>query len=405
MKWLACSLTILLLASRTYSQNKLYIQFVSHNEPNDNLQSPLNYQHAKSNLLQMAHIIDSADLRWNLQTSDGLVFGARTDQQNTNTNIFKTLALPPYSDNIEIDPRPKNMTGYNIADQWFLLDSLGANPTKTVGGFIYNTCPPNNYSLIDWWPFEDTITGIHYGNKVKFTLLSGAGSLPPHCNDLKDFGIFKPDTVTNFYSHNPSRNLWCVGVGCAHLLDSMSNEQEIIDLIQAQADSVYSGLWPSNRFYVTRIMTNQREYGPLFFQKVRKVVDSLVLVPSSKLKWATISGCFQDFQTWTQTSGNNYSMWQCGQTVAASTSNTEQSDSAYIYPNPIMQGNRIYFKTNFSGVTIMMYDLLGNIIMTLRNFTGQSILLNPEIKPGTYLLRINTENKPMQQLLIEVVSK
>lgn len=394
--------SILCLNFVAQGQNKLYIQFVSHNEPNDNLQQPLNYQKAKSNLLTMAHLIDSAGLKWNLQTSDGLVFGARTDQQNTNTNIFKTLASAPFQDNIQIDPRPKNMTGYNIADQWFLLDSLGANPTKTVGGFIYNTCPPNNYSIIDWWPYEDTITGSYYGNKVKFTLLSGAGSSPPHCNDLNDFGIFKPDTVSNFYAHNPNRNLWCVGVGCAKVLDSMSNEQEIIDLIQAQADSVYSGLWPSDRFYVTRIMTNQREYGPLYFQKLKKVIDSLVLIPATKLKWATITSCFQEFQTWSQNSGKAYSMWQCGQTVPAETQAVEQQSDLSCFPNPLTAGATLYFSKPLQHARLTVIDLLGKPILQQEDFTGNSLQITEHLIPSQYLLFIEDEGSERKTMMVQI---
>lgn len=119
----------------------LYIHIVSHNEPTDTLQQPARYARAKANALQLAAIVDAKNAKWNLQTSDGFVFGARQDQSTSGTNIFSTLSAPPYDDNIEIDPRSKNFPGRNIADQWYLLDSLGAHPTTTVGGFIYYVCP------------------------------------------------------------------------------------------------------------------------------------------------------------------------------------------------------------------------------------------------------------------------
>ena len=55
----------------------------------------------------------------------------------------------------------------------------------------------------------------------------------------------------------------------------MVDEQSIIDQIRREVDSIQQGLWPPDRFYVTRIMTNQREYGPMFFQKIARVIDSL----------------------------------------------------------------------------------------------------------------------------------
>lgn len=329
-------LTVIILSAclNLYAQTPvLYIQIVSHNEPTDNLQMPLNYAIAKNNMLQMASIVDSKNARWNTQTSDGFVFGARQDQANTSTNIFSTLASPPYNDNIEIDPRSKNFSGRNIADQWYLLDSLGANPSTTVGGFLWYICQPSSMQ-IDWWQYEDTVTGLVNGNRVKFDKLSGAGSAGAvlHCNDLNDFGIFKPDTTTNFYQHNPNRNLWCMGTGCAPVLDSLNDEQAIIDLIQGQVDSIQNGLWPANKFYVTRIMTNQREYGPLFFQKISRVIDSLNLIPATQLQWATISETFTAFEAWELNTGLDHSQWLCGETLS-SVDETEKR-TMNIYPNP-----------------------------------------------------------------------
>jgi len=291
---------LLSLGSILAQTPKLYIHIVSHNEPSDNIESSaLTFNKFKNNALQMANIIDSKNVKWNLQTSDGFILGALKYQSagTSSTDIFETLSNPPYNDNIEIDPRSKNKNGRNIADQWYLLDSCGANPTNHLGGCIYST---TNSILqpIDWLQYRNPIIGNIYGNSWQCSIITGAGSFPPHTNDLNDFGVFKPDTTNNFYSHNPSKNLWCMGTGCAPLLDSLDNEQDIIDLIQGQVDSIQNGLWPQDKFYVTRIMTNQREYGPLFFQKISKVIDSLNIIPSSKLQWATIGETFTAFQAW-----------------------------------------------------------------------------------------------------------
>ena len=311
---------------------KLYIQIVSHNEPNDNLQIALNYNRAKTYTLQLAAIVNSKNAKWNLQTSDGFVLGALNDEASTSTNVFKTLANAPYNDNVEIDPRYKNTGGRNIADQWHLLDSLGANPSHNLGGFIYST---TNASLapIDWEPYRNPIIGNIYHNSWQCNTLCGAGSYPPHDNDLNDFGIFKPDAATNFYHHNPSKNLWCVGTGCAPVLDSLSDENAIITQIRQEVDSIMSGKWPSNKFYVSRIMTNQREYGPLFLQKISKVIDSINAMPAAGIQWATIDESLTAFLNWRTTSGIDYSQWMCGQ-VATDISSPEGINTLSIYPNP-----------------------------------------------------------------------
>ena len=368
---------------------KLYIHIVSHNEPTDNLQTTLNYTKAKINILQLANIINNRNAKWNLQTSDGFVLGALNDQASTSTNIFNTIANPPYNDNIEIDPRSKNMGGRNIADQWYLLDSLGANPTTHLGGCIYSTTN-TTIAPIDWEQYRIPIIGNIYGNSWQCSIITGAGSYPPHTNDLNDFGIFKPDTATNFYQHNPSKNLWCMGTGCAPVLDSLNDEQAIIDLIQGQVDSIQNGLWPQNKFYVTRIMTNQREYGPLFFQKISKVIDSLNLIPSSKLQWATIGETFTAFQAWQTTSGLDHSQWLCGQTTTG-VENLETNNKFSIYPNPFSNIVSIDFIDN-QVHKIEVVDYLGSISYSSILFANTTIDLS-KFSNGIYLIRIDSRTE------------
>lgn len=371
---------------------KLYIHIVSHNEPTDNIESSvIIFNKFKNNALQMADIINSKNAKWNLQTSDGFILGALQYQAagTSSTDIFETLSNPPYNDNIEIDPRSKNKNGRNIADQWYLLDSCGANPTTHLGGCIYSTTNPI-LQPIDWLQYRNPIIGNIYGNSWQCSIITGAGSYPPHTNDLNDFGIFKPDTTNNFYSHNPNKNLWCMGTGCAPVLDSLDNEQDIIDLIQGQVDSIQNGLWPQNKFYVTRIMTNQREYGPLFFRKISKVIDSLNLIPSSKLQWATIGETFTAFQTWRTISGLGHSQWLCGQTTT-DVQNLETNDKFLIYPNPFSNKVSIDFADNQKH-KIEVVDYLGSILFS-RITNANSIIDLSKISNGIYLIRIDNRTE------------
>ncbi len=367
----------------------LYVHIVSHNEPSDNLDaSAMNYNRAKANALQMADIIDSKNAKWNLQTSDGFVVGAlQFDSAGTSPNdIFEILSNPPYDDNIEIDPRSKNKSGRNIADQWYLLDSCGANPTTHLGGCIYTTTNPS-IQPIDWLQYRNPVIGNIYGNSWQCSIITGAGSYPPHSNDLNDFGVFKPDTTTDFYHHNPAKNLWCMGTGCAPVLDSLDDEQAIIDLIRGQVDSIQNGLWPPDKFYVTRIMTNQREYGPLFFQKISRVIDSLNLIPGSRFKWATVSEVFTAFQDWQLSSTLDHSQWLCGETISSIPENTKNENFSF-YPNPVndilslnFNDSRIHFMeiNDMTGRTILRKSVQFNLQLDL---TG--------LKTGFYLLNVDS---------------
>lgn len=384
---------------------KLYIHLVSHNEPTDNLDAPpgINYHRAKNNLLRMAAIVHSKNVKWNLQTSDGLVMGALNyDAAGTSsTDIFETLASPPYNNHIEIDPRSKNSGGRNIADQWYLLDSIGANPSHTVGGFLWYICQPSSMQP-DWWRYQDTLTGNVYGNKVKFNLLSGAGSAGStlHCNDLNDFGVFKPDTITHFYQHNPSRNVWCIGTGCAPVLDSLSDEQAIIDLIQGQVDSIQNGLWPADKFYVTRIMTNQREYGPRFFQKILKVIDSLNLIPSTQLQWATIGEAFAEFQNWQISSGQDYSLWNCDHDLYTGLEEKETpKNQINICPNPA--ADFISICSTLGAGTIRIYDTTGRQVLQML-YTPEGDMDVSALANGFYWLQYASGNGFAQAKFLKI---
>lgn len=171
---------------------KVYINFVSHNEPNENLQAPLPFNIMVTKVLQLASIIDNKGASWNLQTCDGFAKGA-LDFQGANSNIFKTLKQPPYNDNLEIDPRNKQTLYPTIADLYHTLDSLGASPTTTLGGFIYSS---TTSTLPDWFEYQDTIiptTSMTMGSGSLILLTIFITTIP-----IDQFGSL--ETVVNRYS-------------------------------------------------------------------------------------------------------------------------------------------------------------------------------------------------------------
>jgi len=395
MKHLSLVMAMFLVLNSHAQLPKLHIQIVSHNEPTDNLNQPLKYATAKAKILQMAEIVRNKNAKWNLQTSDGFVFGARQDEINTGGNIFKTLGMAPYSQFVQIDPRNKNFLGRNIADQWYLIDSLGGHPSHIVGGFIYYICQPSTLTP-DWWVYQDSITGLVYGNRIKFNLLSGAGSAGGsvmHCNDLYDFGVFKPDTIDNFYFHNSNRSLWSIGTGCAPLLDSLSDEQAIIDLIKGQIDSISQGLWPANKFYNTRIMTNQREYGPLFFSKIERVIDSLNQYANGILEWATIGESYEAFQLWRQSSGEEYSMWRCGETITSAHQAFESPENVFsVFPNPSSGQLNLEWGKSMEHSEIEVYNSLGEKVSQAdcSGKTSLQLQLN-QLSNGLYIVYLRSD--------------
>lgn len=382
----------------------VYINIVSHNEPGDNLQNSLKFNSMNTKVLQLASIVDAKGAKWNLETCDGYPTGA-FNYQTVNSNIFRTITSGIYADNIEIDPRPKvvDTSTTNIADTYRLLDTLGCHPTTTLGGFVYATTD-QSIAPIDWYKFQNTITGKKYPWKTwTANLIWGAGSYRPHTNDLNDWGIWKPDTVSylttqaSFYNHNPNRSLWYIGNGCQpiYALDSTENEQTIISTLKTFIDQIQNGTLPQNKFYVFSLVINQSHFGPTLFTKVGTVCDSVNAWGTSKIQWKTLTEKFTAFQAWQTASGLQYSQWLCGQTVGVNELIT--NDGFSVYPNPTNSNFTINFQDK-NLHTVNIYDILGNMIIT-KQFNDTYLFDISKYTNGVYL--INVDNSITKKIIKE----
>lgn len=378
-----------------YAQSPvLYINFVSHNEPGDNLQQTIKFNAMNTKVLQLAAIIDSKGASWNLETCDGYPTAA-FNLQGVNNNIFRTITSIPYDDNIEIDPRPKTSfpTNFNIADTYRLLDTLGCRPTNTLGGFVYATSNQASQA-IDWFNFQDTITGITYPwKKWKANLMWGAGSYQPHTNDLNDYGVWKPDTLSytttfnSFYNHNPNRTVWYISNGCQPLyaLDSTENEQIIISDIKSFIGNLQNGLLPQNKFYVQSVTINQSHFGPTLFQKITTICDSINSWGTNKVEWATLTEKFSLFEAWQINTSQTHSQWLCGQSVSLE----EKRNSMFIsvFPNPTHE--KFSIEMNDSEIhKLEVYNIYGSKLFT-SNFHNNTTLNLSECANGLYLIKID----------------
>jgi len=380
----------------------VYVGFVSHNEPLDNLQALSNFDSMQTKVLQLAQIMDANGAKWNLQTCDGFARGA-LQFQGVNSNIFKTITSGQYADNIEIDPRPKvqDTVHYNIADTYHYLDSLGCHPTHTLGGFVYFT---NNASMapIDWFKYQDTITGKMFHNqKWKAELMWGAGSNPPHAHDYNDYGIWKPDTVSYaqsdqyFGQHNPNRNVWFIGNGCQPLqgFDPSENEQTIISELKNFIDSVQNNHLPQDKFYVYSITINQSGFGSQLFGKINTICDSINSWGTNKVQWAKLSEKFNAFQQW-QSNPDIESQWKCGSAWNGLQSIEESTVS--IYPNPA--NSLLSFEADDSKQhQISIIDMYGKMISEMSWFNQHQLDISSYTN-GMYIIQL--DNKFSSKLTI-----
>lgn len=353
----------------------------------------------KSKVLQLAAIIDAKGAAWNLQTCDGFARGAWNNEVNpVINNVFRTITSGNYSDNIEIDPRPKTSDTilYNIADTWHYLDTLGCFPTQTAGGFLYSTQNPVDHP-IDWWQFQDTIIAKSSPwEKWKGNLMWGAGSYTPHTNDLNDYGIWLPSAVSytetfdSFYVHNPNNTVWYIGNGCQPVqsLDSLESIHDVLDPLRDFIDSIQNDLLPQNNFYVYSVTINQREFGPMLYQKISDFCDTINDWGTSKIVWGTLTEKFAEFETWQTTTQNQYSQWNCGQFTSVGLPVAHDKFGFYsVFPNPSSGIYQIAFNDNEAHL-VEVVDQYGHPVWEKVVFDQEEIDLrnNPS---GIYFLRID----------------
>ena len=382
-------LSIATIVSTTiFCQNpKVYINFVSHNEPGDTLHSQLPFLRMYPKVQQLADIIDAKGASWNLETCDGMASGALKYQGKT-SNIFKTIVSGKYADNIEIDPRNKQTIYTNIADLYHILDSLGAKPTQTLGGFMYYSKVQDK--PIDWYQYQDTIVGGMYPKvKWKCKLMYGAGSNPPHTNDLNDYGIWKPKSESEFYSHLESNTAYFIGNGCQPLagLDSTEDHQIIISHLRNFVDSINDGLIPSDKFVAYTIMINQAHFGPTLFQKVSAICDS-VNTWGADFKWAKLSDKLAAFETWKSSTINLSSQLACGEKATELSKITSTSTNLSIYPNPT---EGIFTVRSSNQNLVKVLDNIGRLVYSKKAENSETLIDLSDFTKGIYFINDGTE--------------
>lgn len=321
---------------------KVYLNFVSHNEPADNLQQSAAFQATVPWLDSLIQLMENTGARWNFQTCDGFVDGVLTHDAGA-TNAADILNRLDQSPNVEVDPRYKSYLNFpnqrNVADIVHLIDSCGVTASNVLGGFLWY----NQGGSPDWMPFEnDTIWGIQYPAAWwRCDFLWGAGSAPPHQNDFNNWGVWQPDSYANFGGHNSSRHVWYIGNGCAPYVEDSNDYDPIsfFNTIRSQVDSVQNGYWDQSGFYTMSITINQNQFGPMFLQKTRQLIDSLNTIGSDKLEWAMLSEKWTAFQAW-QANASSYSQWECGQ-APVSVAPAHAEPSLLLFPNPVQDRLRL----------------------------------------------------------------
>lgn len=109
---------------------------------------------------------------------------------------------------IAVDAHSHENHGYNYADVACLLDSLGVEPTRIIGGHIWD---PYISSYADWERFRQPLQGSAFPHFLwEADVLMGSGT-PNHTYDPAPSGIWRPADKYHFWEDDPEGGVLCVG--------------------------------------------------------------------------------------------------------------------------------------------------------------------------------------------------
>lgn len=380
----------------------VYVNFVSHNEPDDSLDLGSNYAPMKALVLQLADTINTKGAAWNLQTCADFAKGARQNESPSN-NLFRTLAGTPYIDNIEIDVRYKDNIFGTLADLYHVLGELGANRTHTLGGFLSDTADA------DWFQYESpqlSTSPFYPQESWQCQIMWGAASLN-HTNDIDDWGVWRPDNVTTFYTHNPARPVLYIGNGCSPdgtifpanpgSFDPTDNVTDVINPLRRLIDSIANNQLPWDKFYNYSITINQSGFGNTLFSKIALICDSINAMDTSNVQWSLLTDRLNKYQNWTGSNSSIFSQWECGAIYVSVEENS--INEIQLYPNPT---NDILTIKPMDGMahSINVYNLIGDKITAL-NFENETTISTANWKNGFYFITNENGNTQKLQVLHE----
>ena len=246
----------------------IYVTFYSHNEESwDQSINDFNkYNVYRNNLLERIDIINEYNATLNWQTDHSvleLMLEYETSEIMKNTNNKNILRYISEDKGIFIDPHTHK---YNLADIAYLIEELGAEPSKIIGGVRMRDCGvEETLSLISWHQqieINDNgyILGEYYDYQWKPEILSVPGMGGHYFDDMSS-GIWKPGDEENFYEHSDNNPLIYIGQGEPHYTNLIgethasgakvvqSDGEYIFELIE----KIQNGELESGKIYTTSI--------------------------------------------------------------------------------------------------------------------------------------------------------
>ncbi len=363
MKKIVSLLALLFMCSFAKSQPHIYFNFISHNEETSQWNGNPFYTANRLKLISLTNYFQSKGITWNMQ-SDWVylsnVLSKETTTLMTQTNNKNILRWMHEDMGVEMDPHAHESV-YIYPDVVKLMDSIGLPESKVIGGTIYNDS--NGVNI--WTNLVNGQNGIIFPAKFwKPTYMMGGGT-PNHVADLKYYGLWNPQSITNYLTNDTSVHLTHLGVGCEMKIKDTTTVAPFVANLRDLVLHVQNGFYPANGFYIQTIFFEQADLNTLpFYNKLIEIADSAnAIVTGTNAEWKTFK---QAYTIWETTYAKQMFQWECGQMATDVSDINANNNELILYPNPASTILDIAINRNStSGIQnskIEIYNVLGQLV-------------------------------------------
>lgn len=283
------------------------ITFVTHNEENENYTNYSYYILRRNIIVQLADYVQLKGVKWDFQSDWKFLTAVKnfdTGSVILNTNGKNLLRWLTEDKGVSCDPHAHE-TSHNYADVAYLHTQLGITPAKIVGGFLYDTIVNGN----NWQNLEAGIYGRVYPSYFwKPDILWGGGT-QNHFNDPQNYGVWKPQSMANFYVHDTSKHLTLIGNGCTNKIFDTTSVTTALNRIKNLLNAVKFNLIPDSGIYTSTVFMSIGQFNTSQLNKMKQFIDSIgVYVSQGRIQWKSIK---ENYDYWNTGYGRNPFRLQC----------------------------------------------------------------------------------------------
>lgn len=377
----------------------VYVTLAMHNEDNFPATQQV-YLTSRNNLIEFGKMLQRNNVPFNWESDwrflNG-VFQWDTPAVTASTNGKNIVRYLKEDLGISIDPHSHENQGYNYADVAHLIDSLGVQPTKVVGGHIWD---PNETLYQNWERFKQPLKGSKFPwSQWKGDILMGSAT-GLHRNDPEPTGVWRPKGKYDFWSDDPASTVHGIG-----------QHQGSVAGIQALIDLYKTGAVTPDKILTATIVIGQ---ATLNSQNIANYENTtlkplLEMQNRSEIKIVTFGQLLDEWKA----KYNSVPHLRLGTTTevnenAGGVSSPVVFSLAQNYPNPFNPATTIRFTlARREQVVLKILDSLGREVATLIDGAVDGgehavVFAASKLASGTYYYHLKTEtsdaSKAMQLL-------